>query len=122
MTFSGKVQKLSDADAAAMRKVQRIIEAFQRIDHKIPSTYIAAFIAVALDPGKGPTQYAKALNSTQPLVSRFLLEIGQKSRYRDEPLGLVDRDVSPHSLREQEYFLTPRGRALVQEIVDILEG
>lgn len=115
-----KVHKLSDDDAKALAKVNAIINVFREADHKIPASYIAAFLAVALEPGKGPTHYAKSLNTVQPIASRLLLEIGQKSRHKDEPLGLVDREVSPHSLREQEYFLTHKGKAMMNNLLEII--
>lgn len=116
-----KVHKLSDDDAKALGKVRAIINVFREADHKIPASYIAAFLAVALEPGKGPTHYAQQLGTVQPIMSRLLLEIGQKSRHRDEPLGLVDREVSAHSLRDQEYFLTHKGKAMMNDLLEIIK-
>lgn len=120
--MANRVHKLSEAEAKALIKARRLVEAFRKVDHKIPASYIAAYLAVALEPSKGPTHYAKVLGTIQPIASRMLLEIGPKARHKDEPLGLVDKDVSPHSLRDHEYFLTLRGKALMQEIIEIMES
>lgn len=117
---NGRIHALSDAEASALQKCRLIVEAFRTIDHKIPASYIAAFLAVALQPGKGPTAYAQVLDTIQPIASRMLLEIGPKARHKSTPLGLVDKDVSAHSLRDHEYFLTPRGRKLMADLIGIL--
>lgn len=118
--MSIRAHKLNDADAHALKKCWRIIEAFRKVDHKIPASYIAAFLAVALQPSKGPTHYAQVLGTIQPIASRLLLELGAKARHKDESLGLVDREVSAHSLRDQEYFLTHKGAALMAELISII--
>lgn len=117
-----RAHKLTEAEMKALAKCRRIIEVFRKVDHKIPASYIAAFLAVAMEPSKGPTHYANVLGTIQPIASRMLLEIGPKARHKDEPLGLVDKDVSAHSLRDHEYFLTFKGKALMQEIIGILEA
>lgn len=115
-----RAHKLSEAEAQALVKCRRIVEAFRKVDHKMPASYIAAFLAVALEPSKGPTHYAKSLGTIQPIASRLLLEIGPKARHKDEPLGLVDKDVSAHSLRDHEYFLTHKGKQLMGELTAIM--
>lgn len=83
----------------------------------MPSSYIAAFLAVAIKPGFGPSQYAKDLGTIQPIASRLLLEIGPKAREREGPgMGLVTRKTSPEDGREVEYTLTSEGARLAREI------
>lgn len=45
---------LSDEDAIALKKCMPIIEAFRKVDQRITSSYMAAFLAVVLQSGKGP--------------------------------------------------------------------
>jgi hypothetical protein len=122
LMYNNRTHKLSEAETKALQKCQKIIKAFRRVDHKIPASYMAAFLAVALDPAKGPTHYAQALETIQPIASRLLLEIGPKARHKEEPLGLVDKDVSAHSLRDHEYFLTHKGKNLMAELISIVEA
>jgi DNA-binding MarR family transcriptional regulator len=120
MPNNKRFHELNDEDAKTFRKLQRAIEAFRSLDPRMPSSYIAAFLAVVLEPGKGPTEYAQDLGTIQPIMSRVLLEIGTKARMRDEGLQLVDRQVSDVSLRNQEYFLTPKGRQLMNQLLRAL--
>jgi hypothetical protein len=117
-----RFHELTDEEQTSLAKLKRSIELFRELESRIPSSYIDAFLAVALDPGKGPTAYAKAMNTIQPIASRALLEIGPKARQKEESLGLVDRQVSALSLRDQEYFLTPKGRKLLRDLLNVMEG
>jgi hypothetical protein len=76
-----RLHTLTDNQRKALRRVRRIVELFRNIEPRIPSSYMDAFLSVALKPGGGPTDYARDLGTSQPLASRVLLEIGMlKSR------------------------------------------
>ena len=86
----------------------------------MPSSYMSAFLAVAMNPGAGPTDLARVMGTIQPIASRVLQEIGQRARHGDEPLQLVDQRISPHSGRNREYFLTTKGELLKRRILEIM--
>jgi hypothetical protein len=75
----------AENDAKELEKIAKIIDAFRHVDSKIPSSYMAAFLRVALEPGRGPTEYAQKLNTRQPIASRILLEMGKIEHRRDWP-------------------------------------
>jgi hypothetical protein len=113
---------LSDDERKVLRKVRRLIALFRAIEPRIPSSYMDAFLAVSLKPGEGPTEYARDLGILQPLASRLLLEIGAtKSRNQGEPLGLVDFQMSPNNMSKKEFFLTGKGRHLMNQIVELMD-
>jgi len=120
MKSNGRFHELDDVDRDSVERLIRIIDLFRTLDARMPSSYIRAFLAVCLKPGAGPTDYAKDMGTIQPIMSRLLLEIGKKARERDEGLGLVDRQASPESLRNQEYYLTPKGRHLLSQILNTI--
>lgn len=100
------------------------MRAFRAIDPDLTLSYAEAFLAVAEKPGHGPTEYAKSLGSVQPVVSRLLHELGSRSRRKErtEGLGLVEWNIHPESLRNKQYFLTPKGESLKEKVVAILQG
>lgn len=121
-TYMQKDQRFAapdEEDAARLETGLEIVNAFREIDPKMPSSYMAMFLAVAKEPGRGPTHYAETLGTIQPMASRILLEIGIKARERAEPLGLVDR-AQGEDLRSQAYFLTPKGRILERKLLNVL--
>lgn len=115
-----RFHQLSDDERRVLRKVHKLIKRFRDEDTRIPSSYMEAFTAVAAEPGKGPTGYAEDMATIQPIASRILLEIGPKARQRPSALELVDRQQKPDNWREQEYFLTPKGRKLMKDIIRIM--
>ena len=113
-------QTLHPQEQRAAHRALELVRAFRRVDSKMPSSYMEAFLAVALKPGYGPTEYAKDLRTIQPIMSRILLELGEHPRAGLRGLGLVDRRMSSESLRNQEYYLTSKGRALLHRIAAAL--
>lgn len=110
-------EKPQGEQATRLDKLSHIVDVFRLISPRMTASYMSGFLAVARNPGCGPTEYAKMLGTIQPIASRILLELGSHSRNEGkEGLGLVDRVVSPTSLRNQQYFLTPKGRKLLHEI------
>jgi hypothetical protein len=111
---------LTDDEINRIRKFNEIIQLFRDEDNKIPASYLAAFLMVAIDPNKGPTHYAQSMGTIQPVASRLLLEIGASARHKDQSLGLVDCRISATSLRDKEYYLTDKGLSLAKKISAIM--
>lgn len=117
---STRIHEPSEVELKALRRAKRMIELFRTLEPRMPSSYIDAFLTVALKPGLGPTEYARELHTLQPIASRILMEIGNYARERENALGLVDRQLSSTSAAKHEYFLTPDGRRLMAQVVDIM--
>jgi DNA-binding MarR family transcriptional regulator len=116
-----RFQAPDDGDLKTLNKLYRVIEEFRKEQPAMPTSYISAFLQVAMKPGEGPTDYAKALGTIQPVMSRYLSEIGIKAREREEPLHWVDREEDLQNLRKKRFFLTAKGRGLMHRIIKILE-
>jgi DNA-binding MarR family transcriptional regulator len=71
---------------------------------------------VAEEEGLGVIDYAKRAGVSTSVMSRHLLDIGERDRYMEDGFGLVTYRPNPRELRKHEYFLTDRGRALVHKI------
>lgn len=113
--------QLSHKDEMRLMGMAQSMDLMLNINPKMPLHYARTFIEVAIHPGKGPTLYAKALGTTQPVISRVLQEIGDHTRHRDRADGLVDWTFAPHSIREKEFRLTPKGMTLMSDILDALQ-
>jgi DNA-binding MarR family transcriptional regulator len=81
----------------------------------MPSTYQAAFLTIASDPGHTVDTYAKRLNVAPAIMSRRLIDLGQRqSRSRNrEGHDLIESRRDPLDRRLVQIFLTPKGKALV---------
>jgi DNA-binding MarR family transcriptional regulator len=55
-------------------------------------------------------------------MSRNLLDMGDRNRHMEKGFGLVTSRNKPMNLREKEYFLTDKGRAVIFQITRQLKG
>lgn len=111
----GQTTRFREPPLGDIRRLEHAMELttiFRVIDPRLPVSYLQAFLAVARAPGLSTSQYAEMCGTTQPVMSRMLLEMGDKSRMRDEGLQLVDYDRDRGDLRKTRYFLTDKGKEL----------
>jgi DNA-binding MarR family transcriptional regulator len=87
----------------------------------MPIQYVTSFLLVATDEGRTVTEYATKAGVSKSVMSRHLLDIGDRSRHMEAGLGLVTFRPRPENLREHEYMLTNKGRALWGQLVRIME-
>lgn len=106
----------------SLGRLKDVIGAFRSLEPNLPASYIDAFLAVALRPGQGPTDYAVMLGTIQPVASRTLMEIGESARTRATPLHLVASYPHPESRRQVMYQLTPKGYTLAYRVGMMLQG
>jgi DNA-binding MarR family transcriptional regulator len=80
--------------------------------------HFATFLAVAQDEGHTAAEYARRSGVPHSVMSRHLLDIGERNRHMEAGLNLVTFRPRLTNLREHEYMLTPTGRALAQKLVE----
>jgi DNA-binding MarR family transcriptional regulator len=110
-----------DDGARRLSRLFAVLQVLREVSPTLPASYAQALLAVAMKPGHGSGTYAKDLGVIQPVASRTLLEIGKKTRGGGPGLGLVDSQQDPVDLRQQRYFLTPKGRKLIDKVLQIIE-
>ncbi len=115
-----KAETLPPDESVRLIKLAFVIDQFRELDPAFPVSYIAALLAVAREPGLTGTEYAARLGQEQAPMSRMLLELGQKSRHGGPGRGWLYSVPDPVDLRRKHIYLTPAGRALVDEILDAL--
>ena len=87
----------------------------------MPLQYVAALLLVAEDEGLGVVDYAKRAGVSISVMSRHLLDIGERNRNMEEGFGLVTYRANPMELRKHEYMLTDKGHALLDQITRHME-
>lgn len=103
-------------------RLRDVVGAFRSLEPNLPTAYLDAYLAVALKPGLGPSDYAVMLGTIQPSASRLLMEVGDNPRSRVAPLDLVEPRPHPESRRQIMYHLTPKGYALAYRVGMMLQG
>lgn len=113
-----------------MYRMSRALAEFQAIHRTVSVEVVNVFLMVCLDEGQRSIDYARKTGLSQSTISRYLLDLSQYRRDlsesadtgRQEGFGLVRQEVDPMELRAKRYYLTPRGKALRDRVVALLEG
>lgn len=109
-------KKVSDEERASARSLLAAHEPFRALRATMPLQYVTAFLLVAEEEGLGVVDYAQRAGVSISVMSRHLLDIGERNRNMDEGFGLVTYRSNPLELRKHEYMLTDKGRALLHQI------
>ena len=64
--------------------------------------------------------YANRAGISQTVMSRHLLDIGERNRHMEPGFGLVTKRANPMNLRQQEVSLTDKGRAVAMKMIRAL--
>ena len=114
--------ELSDDKASFAAIFREALVAFtQDADRDtMPLQYLTTFLLVAMKPGLSVTEYAEFGQRSGSVMSRHLLDLGERNRKKQPGFGLVVGRPNPMELRKHEYFLTPKGRALFERLYLLL--
>ena len=102
-----------------IRTILALLRTLQGIDPEFPLQYAICLNEIALDEGLSLTTLAERCGMPLSTVSRV---VGALSchRQRGNPYELVKVAISATERRKKEISLTPRGRAVIDTLVDIL--
>ena len=114
----------------SLYRMSRVLAEFQAIHRGVTVELVNVFLMVALDEGQRSIDYSRKTGLSQSTISRYLLDLSQYRRQltedtdtgRQEGHGLIRSEVDLQELRAKRYFMTPRGKALRDRVVGILDG
>ena len=107
------------AETRGLTALLRCVAVLTEINPQMPVGQALALIQVALDPGKGPREYAQALKIPESTVSRHLIALAIAERGPID-VALLDVRVNPLNMRLKQYWLNPRGAAIVNKCLAAL--
>jgi DNA-binding MarR family transcriptional regulator len=106
-----------DRERLGVKNLLAALEPFRIVRGTMPLQYVFAFLLVAEEEGLGVVDYAKRAGVSISVMSRHLLDIGERNRHMEKGFGLVAFRSNPMELRRHEYFLTDKGRALLRKVL-----
>jgi DNA-binding MarR family transcriptional regulator len=121
-TGTPKLAGIAPTDARALMRMAWAIDKFRAVHPGGTLRQASAFLVVATNPGHGPTAYAKALGTIQPIASRWLLDLAHSGRDDKAGLGLLNRTVDTENLRHVRYTLTASGEKLARQMSAAILG
>jgi DNA-binding MarR family transcriptional regulator len=107
---------LPEEDLSAVNNFLGALQPLFDLKGTLPARSIQAFLLVALEGGLSVGAYAERAGISMSTMSRNLLDIGDRNRHMEEGFKLVTSRNNPMNLREKEYFLTDKGRAVIHQI------
>ena len=107
----------SEQDRIMGLRVLTLFDEFRKIRPTMPLQFAYTFVLVAMNEGKSVQVYAELADVAQSVMTRNLLDLGQRNRHKERGLGLLIQRMDPLDMRKHQTFLTPEGRALWRRIL-----
>ena len=77
-------------------------------------------LTVVVKEGQTVTEYAETAGVPQTVMTRHLLEIGDRSRDKEKGLGLVTQKADMNDLRKHRAYVTILGKSTMNEVINAL--
>lgn len=121
LTMSPTKPTFTEQERDDLRKLYLALKPFFDLDHPVlPAAYIKAAILVAIEEGLGVSDYAERAGASPTVMTRNLLDIGDRNRQRGEGLGLITQERDPWDLRKHRAKMTPKGATLLRNVLTAL--
>ena len=117
------VKELDKASRRGFMKMDKVIGHLRTAVSPVATLSLAhTFVTVLLNEGKSLTELAEIMGSSVPTASRNVLDLGDRNRKKEEGYKLVKSTPDPMNLRQNRYALTPKGRLLADQLLQIMIG
>lgn len=112
---------LSEEERAYARSIRLMLEPFRSIRPTMPLQYLHTFLLVCEHEGKGVSEYAQLADVAPTVMTRHLLDIGDRNRHREEGFGLVSQIRDAFDLRRHHSKITAFGKATLHKMVTAMK-
>ena len=111
--------EFNGAEMLALTRASNVIREFRKeVSQTITTPMLDLFLTVAMNPGYGPQEYARRLNSLAPTISNQLAKLGHDASHRgEEPYDLVQEGPPLGDPRGKGFYLSPKGKKWVRRIL-----
>lgn len=116
MAKSTQRQSLPEQDRKTARALLQATQPFRDLRATMPLQYVTTFLLVCEEEGLSVGDYAERAGVSKSVMSRHILDIGDRDRYMEEGFGLVTTRSDPLELRKKQVLLTDKGRALAHKL------
>jgi DNA-binding MarR family transcriptional regulator len=97
----------------------RLLREMQKIDAEFPLQYAICLAEISLEESLSLTELSARTGLALSTVSRIVGALSKK-RQKGAPYNLVKIKISAAERRKKELYLTPRGKAVIGGVTDIL--
>jgi DNA-binding MarR family transcriptional regulator len=107
-------------DQRVLDRVGVILSAFSEVDAAMPIQVAQTFLMVVNNEGCSLTDIYKQTGWSLSTISRHLLDLGERDRYKNPGHNLIESRRDPMELRKNVYTLTPKGKKLAQKLLHLM--
>lgn len=107
-------------DRRHLDKVSGLFQAFRALDPTMPLQLAYTFILCAIYEGESIGDIARRAGFATSTTSRHILDLGEFNRQKGPGYKLVETKIDPMELRKKSVHLTPKGRALLNQILSTM--
>jgi DNA-binding MarR family transcriptional regulator len=111
----------TEDEKAHLRALVLALKPFIKAKPTIPLSYVLTALTVALDENEGVAEYAKALNMSPTVMTRHLLDLGERNRLKEPGLGWITSERDLFDLRKHRARFTSTGAAMLRDVVHALK-
>lgn len=108
------------SDRRHLDKASGLFQAFRALDPTMPLQLAYTFILCAIYEGESIGDIARRAGFALSTTSRHVLDLGEFDRKKGPGYKLVETRIDPMELRKKSIHLTPKGRALLNQIINTM--
>jgi DNA-binding transcriptional ArsR family regulator len=107
---------LSEETRQAAKALRLALEPFVALNPTIPASYIISFLTVAEKEGLPVSEYAREVGVYKAVMTRHLLDLGERDRRGEEGMNIVEQRRDKQDLRVNRSFINEKGAALLSKV------
>lgn len=111
---------LSEGEKAVARALYLALKPFLAERPTMPAQYIMTYLQVAMEEGLGVSEYASKADVAPTVMTRHLLDIGDRNRVGEDGFGWITQERDRNDLRRHHARITPKGKALLNQVKQAL--
>ena len=115
-TPMGYKSHLSDDVRQAAKALRLALEPFIALNPNIPASYIISFLTVAEKEGRPVSEYANEVGLFKAVMTRHLLDLGERDRHGGEGLNIIEQKRDRVDLRINRTFISEKGATLLSKV------
>lgn len=107
---------------AKLRGLKRALQAMQsKTSDNATLSLLQSFLTVCDNEGKGVVELSDIVGISRTTMSRHLLDLSESLRNGSDGYKLLIRTQDPSNMRSVAYVLSNKGKALRNQLIDLLE-
>jgi DNA-binding MarR family transcriptional regulator len=116
-----KLARESEDDQRALRAVLSLLDVFRAVGPKMALQRAHTLALVWAEEGLSFQEYAERAGVEQAVMTRHLMELALRRCNHQSGSALVEQRGDPTDVPNRRAFLTPEGRALMREALQVMK-